>query len=80
MRPLHTPGPWVVEAPMEHSATYKIVHLRRTIPHEEDVANCRLIAAAPELLAQLRYLVSLQASGTTDLIEILALLESLEGV
>ena len=60
----HTPGPWgvansggrVIRAGMVHPATIAVLE---TVPlkiSDEIIANARLIAAAPELLAALEHL------------------------
>lgn len=65
----HTPGPWmpsqnidwktnpfsvIVRKPGTHRTTVANIPTRSTIPPEEQEANARLIAAAPELLDALR--------------------------
>lgn len=54
----HTPGPWTIRqgGTEIHGPHYgrQIAHIPpdlRYLPHDENAANARLIAAAPELLA-----------------------------
>lgn len=57
----HTPGPWQFEAPYIHADSLKflaVVSDRHSQDRPELVANARLIAAAPELLAALGNLLS----------------------
>lgn len=66
-RSLHTPAPWLVIGDMEHPANARITSAKR--PHIAKVyastlkpdrtckANARLIAAAPELLEELKEMV-----------------------
>lgn len=66
----HTSGPWLlshntnwktnpfsvtVRKPGVHNTTVANIPLRMTIPPQEQQANARLIAAAPDLLAALEY-------------------------
>lgn len=68
----HTPGPWLlshntnwktnpfsvtVRKPGVHNTTVANIPTRMTIPPQEQQANARLIAAAPELIAMLAKLV-----------------------
>jgi hypothetical protein len=57
MRQKHTPGPWGVggnsRAPTVVSNAGTICDLMNKQPETERVANARLIAAAPDLLAEL---------------------------
>ena len=57
----HTPGPWKVEQSQEYESTYTIVNGPGFLSHwvnpnaeEEEAANARLIAAAPDLLVACR--------------------------
>jgi len=65
----HTPGPWVWvdEYPINvKSSTGEFIATTTPNgrnPFQEDVYNARLIAAAPEMLAALKYVVS----STADL-------------
>ncbi len=64
--PKHTPGPWHYfpddhdgfEGPSVQSGFGLVVYTLE--PGEENEANARLIAAAPDLLAALRYMVEAQ--------------------
>ena len=68
----HTPGPWLlnhntnwktnpfsvtVRKPGVHNTTVANIPTRMTIPPQEQQANARLIAAAPDLLAALIKLI-----------------------
>lgn len=60
----HTPGPWVVfEKHIGAGGTLPIVHRTKWWSHGineiEDAANARLIAAAPDLLEELREIVEM---------------------
>jgi hypothetical protein len=68
--PAHTPGPWTVEPCTSSWGTYRIVEAEKDIQElddlnsdlvpqqeERDLANARLIAAAPDLLEALDYLL-----------------------
>jgi hypothetical protein len=46
----HTPGPWYVEAEFDEFGTVYAIMDVDTQDREEIKANCRLIAAAPDLL------------------------------
>jgi hypothetical protein len=62
----HTPGPWVVYDDSNDGKTNRIeiaargktvARIYHSVP-AEDLPNARLIAAAPELLAALKYIVN----------------------
>ena len=61
----HTPGPWVVDAVQygyiitAKGGAYDIAVVR-DIGNEDNKANARLIAAAPELLELLQYLMEIR--------------------
>ena len=74
----HTPGPWHVET-IETADTVEAIAVRdgnygmflaqiepHAIEHADALANARLIAAAPELLAALEALVAVQYSGNPE--------------
>ena len=53
--PSHTPGPWVLDSKvvLARGGTHAVAVVHGTDDHRENLANGRLIAAAPELLAAL---------------------------
>ena len=62
----HTPGPWVVYDDSNNGKTNRIeiaargktvARIYHSVP-EEDLPNARLIAAAPDLLEALQYMVN----------------------
>jgi hypothetical protein len=67
----HTPGPWLIEAQNSHTGAIATVHNTTDVwveiwsenwivtgmGPEEQSANARLIAAAPELLESLEYAI-----------------------
>jgi hypothetical protein len=80
----HTPGPWAVCKAADRSKSHDIMgngfHIAEMIPFDgqEDTANARLIASAPDLLAVLRNAVEnaeagIEAAnrGDSDCIEIM---------
>ena len=71
---MHTPGPWFTTRPTSYGTIYVEARLRGSTLQEvasvgptetsdQQEANGRLIAAAPELLKALRELVALEADG-----------------
>lgn len=86
---MHTPGPWrfndntqwwktnpysvTVRKHGVHSATVANIPARATITPEEQQANARLIAAAPELLAIAQGLIALEHQCKTHGLSMLAL-------
>jgi hypothetical protein len=51
----HTPGPWIVDAYGDVTANGEdVAHVVSYYGVDECIANARLIAAAPEMLAALR--------------------------
>jgi len=57
---MHTPAPW------KHCETYGLIKYGKTeiaALHSGNIANARLIAAAPELLAALQALMALDVKG-----------------
>lgn len=68
---MHTPGPWTVEEGYSGSGPWDrltvgdghvvVCTVNRDIPAGQD--NARLLAAAPELLAALQKIASLEATG-----------------
>lgn len=75
--PTHTPGPWAfrmtgwqtnpaaVYSPRRPGAV-ACIPARTSVPLDEQSANARLIAAAPELLAELENLVNAMENGWSD--------------
>jgi hypothetical protein len=65
LQPKHTPGPWTIQAADDITTTVDIRGARGLLVAEvsdsstEDVANARLIAAAPELLWELQRAVDM---------------------
>jgi len=64
MESSHTPGPWIAEGKtvkaISHGKRFKVARIDgRQITEQGNEANARLVAAAPELLAALRNLLSL---------------------
>lgn len=62
MKPQHTPGPWRTTGPNVRAGDALICyatnhHANAETPEPEKLANARLIASAPELLAALERLV-----------------------
>jgi hypothetical protein len=80
----HTPGPWTVE-PYDNTdlcGIYRVWEVQRRLVGEdeqaiqrEELANARLIAAAPELLAALERIESAVRSG-----DMRSLVVSLQGI
>jgi hypothetical protein len=69
-----TPGPWHIELGslvVKDSRGYQIALTLRGTPSDEDKANARLIAAAPELLDRLHRTTGLINVLTTGLINVL---------
>ncbi len=75
MKATHTPGPWIVRChDMVYDANNRLVadcenldkSKRPAPPVESDMANARLIAAAPELLQALEDVIDLLALSGHD--------------
>ena len=77
----HTPGPWVVEDERYHGPNWAIIGSADTAgwhafvrvavqldnkPSDEGEANARLIAAAPDLLAALQFVMSAHGEQLHD--------------
>lgn len=63
--PAHTPGPWVISRynDGQYSVNYQ-TQGERFVPDAEDIANARLIAAAPELLELAQQIVLDEETGS----------------
>ena len=82
----HTPGPWKVEPPLSALNEYGyevirdgvgICELGRT---EQDGANARLIAAAPDLLAMCKELLRAGTPSTKNLHDLEAVIAKAESL
>ena len=71
MKTNHTPGQWITENPDNRKANFAIYTTEKpegianVYPGDEAEANARLIAAAPNMLETLRYIVE-QIEATPD--------------
>lgn len=79
-KPRHTPGPWIVQESFNEDRKMHVLGIGpegyswiakiQTVPEHgslENMANARLIAAAPELLQAADYLLSLnREAGQTE--------------
>lgn len=71
-RAKHTPGPWKLDCygqvTLENGHTLLVSGIASPmVPTAESIANARLIAAAPELLAALREIMEYNGGATTAL-------------
>jgi hypothetical protein len=73
IRPTPTPGPWEIDEryPGSYAIELNVAWLGASSSHQpgENLANARLIAAAPDLLEALKSIVSSESAILTELRE-----------